>query len=65
MSLSYEELIDLCDAWQLVAVKRESQAQKQAREGNAQASAYSSGVSAGMQVAANDLRASLKGRKPL
>ncbi len=59
--MSRAELEELVKAWNLVARKREAQAQKQAREGAHMASAYSSGVSAGMQVAANDLVAHLKG----
>ena len=56
-----EALEALIKAWNLIAKKREAQAQKQAREGSHIASSYSSGVSAGMQVAANDLAAHLKG----
>jgi hypothetical protein len=63
--LSDAELQEMADTWHRIAMKRETQAGKLAREGSAQASAYSSGVSAGMQVAANDLRSLLKGRKPL
>lgn len=59
--MSKAELEGLVSAWNLIARKREAQAQKLAREGAAMASSYASGVSAGMQVAANDLIAHLKG----
>lgn len=61
--MSQAELVQLAEAWEQLAQKREAQAGKQAREGSAMASSYSSGVSAGLSVAANDLRAALKGQR--
>lgn len=56
-----EDLEALLKNWTLISSKHEARAQKQAREGAHIASAYSSGVSAGMAVAAYDLEALLRG----